>query len=155
VDEPRRGPPIGTAILLVLAVVFYAGMMGSLSDAPSSDAGGSGLALAFGVIFATLLMIVLAILLVVAAIKGEMSTVGRIGIFVLLALATVAIWIACAAYGRRDYSTIWVPALLPPVFLLYALLARFALLRQLVGEISANTTLAVAVLILAGVPVPW
>ena len=43
---PQPGPPIGTAILLVLAVVLYAGMMGSLSDAPNSDAMGRGMALA-------------------------------------------------------------------------------------------------------------
>ena len=150
--DAQPGPPIGTVILSVLAVVFYAGMMGSLSDAPSSDAMGRGMALAFGAILATLLSIVLAILLLVAAVKGEMSLVGKIGVFILLPAATVAIWMAGDAYGRRDYSAIWVPALLPPVFLLYALRARFAPLRQKIREGAANATLLVFFLILAGVP---
>jgi hypothetical protein len=150
--EAQPGPPIGTAILLVLAVVLYAGMMGSLSGAPYSDAAGRGMALAFGAILATLLSIVLAILLIVAAVKGEMSLAGKIGAFILLPAATVAIWIAGDAYGRRDYSAIWVPALLPPFFLLYALRARFAPLRQRVRELVANIVLGIAVLVLAGVP---
>src|SRR5439155_20586747 len=65
---------------------------------------------------------------------------------------TVAIWIAGDAYGHREYWAIWVPALLPPLFLLYAVRARFAPLRQMVGEAVANGVLGVAVLILAGVP---
>jgi hypothetical protein len=136
----------------VLAIVLYAGMMGSLSDAPYSDAAGRGLALAFGAILAALLMIVLAILLLVAALKGEMSIVGRLGVFVLLPLATVAMWMAADAYGARDTSAIWVPALLPPFFLLYALRARFAALRRRVSELAANIALGVAVIVLMGVP---
>ena len=42
--DARPGPPIGTAMLLVLAVVLYAGMMGSLSGAADSDAAGRGMA---------------------------------------------------------------------------------------------------------------
>ncbi len=150
--DARPGPPIGTAILLALAVVLYAGMMGSLSGAPGSDAAGRGMALAFGAILATLLSIVLAVLLIVAAVKGEMSPVGRISVFVLLPAATVAIWAAVEAYGRRDHSAIWVPGLLPLAFVLYALRARFAPLRRSIGEVAANATLMVLVLILAGIP---
>jgi hypothetical protein len=150
--DAQPGPPIGTAILLVLAVVLYAGMMGSLSGAPGSDAAGRGMALAFGAILATLLSIVLAILLVVAAVKGEMSLVGKIGAFVLLPVATVAIWMAGDAYGQRDYSAIWVSALLPPLFLVYALRSRFAPLRQMVREGVANIVLCLAIVVLAGVP---
>jgi len=152
-DAPSAGPPIGTAILLVLAVVLYAGMMGGLSGAPYSDAAGRGMALAFGAILATLLSIVLAILLGVAAVKGEMSLVGKIGVFILLPAATVAMWVAGGAYGRRDYSAIWVPALLPPLFLAYALRARFAPLRALVKEWMADVVVALACLVLIGVPI--
>jgi hypothetical protein len=151
VSDVRPGPPIGTAILLVLAVVLYAGMMGSLSGAPDSDAAGRGIALAFGAILATMLMIALAVLLLVAALKGQMSLAGRIGAFVLLPLATVAMWIAGDAYGARDDWAIWVPALLPPLFLLYALRARLASLRQRVSEVKVNIALGAAVVILAGI----
>jgi len=150
--EAKPGPPIGTTILLVLAVVLYAGMMGNFGDAPSSDAAGRGMALAFGAILAVLLSIVLAILLVIAAVKGEMSVAGKIGAFILLPLSTVAMCMAGDSYGARDYSAIWVPALLPPFFLAYALRARFAPLRRLVRDGVADAVLGAAVLILAGVP---
>ena len=97
-DTSRDGPPIGTAILLVLAVVLYAGMMGSLSDALNSDAMGRGLALAFGAILGTALVAVLAVLLLIAAINGSMSPWGKIGASTLLPLAMVAMWNAGDAW---------------------------------------------------------
>ncbi len=154
-------PPIGTAILLVLAVVLYAGMMASLSDAPHSDAMGRGMALAFGAILGTALLAVLAVMLLIAAVNGKMSLWGTIGAVILMPLAMIAMWNAGDAYGRRDYSAIWVPALLPPLFLLYALRARFAPLRRKVGEGVANVVLGGAILLLtvaplvrAAIPVP-
>jgi len=47
-------------------------------------------------------------------------------------------WIAGDAYGDRDYSAISVPALLPPLFLLYALRARFEPLRQTIAAFVAE-----------------
>lgn len=149
---PQPGPPIGTAILLALAVVLYAGMMGSLSDAPNSDAMGRGMALAFGAILCTALMAVLAVLMLIAAINGTMSTLGKIGAFILLPLAMVAMWSAGDAWGRGDRSAIWIPALLPPLFLLYALRARFPSLRQKVGEGVANAVLGGTILLLTATP---
>jgi hypothetical protein len=158
---PTPGPPIGTAILLVLAVVLYAGMMGSLTDAPNSDAMGRGMALAFGAILGTALLAVLAVMLLIAAINGSMSALGKIGASILLPLAMVAMWNAGDAYGRGDRSAIWVPALLPPLFLLYALRARFPSLGRKVGEGVANVVLGGAILVLtvaplvrAAIPVP-
>jgi hypothetical protein len=160
-DQSSAGPPIGTVLLLVLAVVLYAGMMGSLSDAPHSDAMGRGMALAFGAILGTALLAVLAVMLLVAAVNGSMLLWGIIGAVILLPLAMVAMWNAGDAYGRGDASAIWVPALLPPLFLLYALRARFAPLRQKVGEGVANVVLGGAILLLtvaplvrAAIPVP-
>jgi hypothetical protein len=127
-------------------------MMGSLSDAPHSDAMGRGLALAFGAILGTALSVVLAILLIIAAVKGSLSLWGVIGALILLPLATVAMWMAGDAYGNRDYSAIWVPALLPPLFVLYALRARFPMLGRKVGEGVANIVLGGAILLLVAGP---
>jgi hypothetical protein len=151
-DQSQPGPPIGIAILLVLAVVLYVGMMACLSDAPNSDAMGRGMALAFGAILGTALMAALAVMLLIAAIDGKMSPWGTIGAVILLPLATIAMWNAGDAYGRRDYSAIWVPALLPPLFLLYALRARFPSLGRKVGEGVANIVLGGAILLLIAVP---
>ena len=51
------GAPIGTILLLILAFLLYAAMMGNLSDISNTDAAGRGMATAFGAIFATLLML--------------------------------------------------------------------------------------------------
>jgi hypothetical protein len=114
---------------------------------------GRGLATAFGAIFGTVLSLVLAALLVVAAVKGSMSIWGRIGAFILLPAATVAMWIAGDAYGARDYSAIWVPALLPPLFVAYAVRARFPSIGRKVGEGVANVVLGGAILLLTAAPI--
>jgi hypothetical protein len=77
---------------------------------------------------------------------------GKIGAFILLPSAMVAMWNAGDAYGRGDYSAIWVPALLPPLFLLYALRARFPSLGRKVGEGVANLVLGGAILLLTAAP---
>ena len=150
--QPAGGPPIGTAILLVMAGVLYAGMMGSLADAPHSDAMGRALATGFGAIIGTVLWVVLGALLVVAAVKGSVSIWGKIGCSILLPASLVAMWIAADAYGSRDYSAIWIAALPPPLFVLYALRARFPSIRRRVGEGVANIVLGGAILLLTVTP---
>jgi hypothetical protein len=145
-------PPIGTIVLLILAAVLYAATMGSLSDAPHSDAAGRGMAVAFGALFATVLFVAIAALLVVAAVKGEMSLAGRIGAVVLMPAAVVAIWFAADAYGAGDLSAIWVAALLPPLFVAYALRARFAVLRRQVPGWIADIVVVLACAVLIGLP---
>ena len=148
-----KGFPFGTIVLLVLAVVLYAGMMGSLADAPHSDAAGRGMAVAFGAIFATLLFVVLALLLLVAALKGRMSLAGKIGAFVVLPAGTVAVWLAGDAWANRDVSAIWVPALLPPLIAAYALRARFLTARTRGGGLTAELGLAALIVVLLVAPV--
>src|SRR6185295_2929609 len=102
--------PVGTIILLSLAAVLYAAMMSCLADAPGGDAFGRGLALAYAAILGTVLWVVLAALLIIAAAKG-----------------------------RGDGSALLVPALLPPLYALYALWARLPALhaRLRAGVVSA------------------
>jgi len=146
------GVPVGTILLLIAAVFLYAGMMGGLSDTSNTDAAGRGIAAAFGALFATLLFVDLAALLVVAAIKGRMSVAGKVGSFVVVPATTVAIWIAADAWGHRDASAILVPAVMPPLIALYAMRARFALLRALMPDIVADVGMAVVAVVLVGVP---
>lgn len=147
-----RGFPVGTILLLILAVLLYAAMMGNLSDAPYTDAAGRGMATAFAAIFAAALFVVLAILLVVAAVQGQMSIAGTVGSVIVVPAALVAIWMASDAWVHRDRSAIWVPALMPPLTALYAVRARFAFLRTLVNGVVADVAMGVAVVVLVGVP---
>ena len=146
------GVPVGTILLLILAGLLYAAMMGSLSDVSHTDAAGRGFAVAFGVLFATLLFVVLGALLIVAAVKGRMSIAGKVGSFIVVPAAMVAVWTAADALGNRDRSAIWVPALLPPMIALYSVRARFAPLRALMNGIVADIAMGVVVVGLVGVP---
>ncbi len=60
---PAKGanmrPSIGAIVLLLLAGLFWAGMMGSLSDYPNTDAAGRVLALAFAALFGIALRLML------------------------------------------------------------------------------------------------
>ncbi len=144
--------PFGTIVLLILAVILYAGMMGSLADAPHSDAAGRGMAVAFGAIFAALLFVVLALLLLVAALKGRMTLAGKIGAFVVLPAGMIAVWLAGDAWAGRDASAIWVPALLPPLIAAYALRARFLVSRARGGGLAGELGLAALIVVLIGAP---
>ena len=144
--------PLGTILLLIAAVVLYAGMMGSIADSQHSDAAGRGLAAAFSAIFATLLLIDLAILLIVGAVKGRMSVAGKVGCFLVLPASLLAMWMAADAYTNRDNSAIWVLALMPLALTLYALRARFDRLRGLMRDVAADGAMAVVIVVLIGVP---
>jgi hypothetical protein len=147
-----RNAPVGTVLLLIVAVIFYAGMMGSLTDVSHTDAAGRGFAVAFGALFATVLFVDLAALLIVAAVKGRMSVAGKVGSLIVVPAATVAIWIAADAWANRDASAIWVPAALPPLIVLYGLRARFAPLRTPIPDVVADVAMAVVVVVLVVMP---
>ena len=144
-DENSTGAPVETIVLLVLAAVFYAGMMSCLSDAPNSDAFGRGLALAYGAILGTVLWIILAVLLIIAAVNGRMPVWAILGLVVLVPLSCIAMWLAGDAYGRGDASAIWVAALLPPLFALYALWARLPALHATFRAVPTSAVLGAAI----------
>jgi len=151
-DEHGTRAPVETIVLLVLAAVFYAGMMSCLSDAPHSDAFGRGLALAYGAVLGLALWLVLAALLIVAAVKGRMPVWAMAGLAVLLPLSCIAVWLAGDAYGRGDPSAIWVAALLPPLFVLYALWARLPVLHTTFRAGMTGIVLGGAIAILSLAP---
>jgi hypothetical protein len=149
---PIGTPPVGTIILLVLAVILYAAMMACIADARGSDAFGRSLALAVSALIGTVLWVAMGGLLIVAAIKGEISLGARIACSILLPASCVAMWIAGDAYGDGDRSAIGVAALLPPLIVLYALRARFPSLRRMVGEGVANIVLGGIIILLTATP---
>ena len=149
---PPRAPPIGTLVLIVLAGFLYAGMVVCFSDVRNNDAFGRSLAVAFGALIGTVLWLAMGGLLIVAAFKGEMSRAARIACFVLLPASCAAMWIAGDAYAGGDSSAIWVAALLPPLIVLYALRARFPLLRRKIGEGVANILLGGFIVLLTATP---
>lgn len=133
-------PPIGTIILLLLAALLYAATMGNLVDTPGNDAAGRGMAQAFAAIFGVALWLVLAILLVVAIVKGQ-PPVWAVAIAVVL-LPVTAVGVAMAS-GRGGW--IEIAAALPPLLVAYLLWLRVPRWhRPAIGLGLAGVTLLLA-----------
>ncbi|SEO36480.1 hypothetical protein SAMN02990966_01799 [Rhodospirillales bacterium URHD0017] len=144
--------PVGTIVLLSLAAVLYAAMMSCLADAPGGDAFGRGLALAYAAILGAVLWFVLAAALVIAAVKGRMPVWAAIGLVALLPLSCIAVWMAGDAVGRGDSSALLVPALLPPLFALYALWARLPALHARLRAGVVSAVIGAAIVLLTAAP---
>ncbi|HEX9330152.1 MAG TPA: hypothetical protein VF915_26725 [Reyranella sp.] len=144
--------PVGTIVLLSLAAVLYAAMMSCLADAPGGDAFGRGLALAYAAFIGGLLWLVLAAVLIVAAVKGRMPVWAAIGLAVLVPLSCVAVWMAGDAVGRGDSSALLIPALLPPLFALYALWARLPALHGRLRAGVVSGVVGAAIVFLTATP---
>lgn len=119
-----RRLPYGAIILLMLAAIFYAGMMGSLSDYPNTDAAGRGMALAFGGLFGIALWVALTGLLIRAAVIGTVTGWSMVVAVALLVLSAIAASVGADLYGARMAWALAVPALLPPLIVLYFLWPR-------------------------------
>jgi hypothetical protein len=144
--------PVGTIVLLSVAAVLYFAMMSCLVDAPGGDAFGRGLALAYAAFLGAALWLVLAAALIVAAVKGRMPVWAAIGLVVLLPLSCVAVWMAGDAVGRGDSSALLIPALLPPLFALYALWARLPALHGTLGAGVVSAVVGAAIIFLTATP---
>lgn len=143
-------PPVGTIVLLLVAALLHALMLGNLADSPGTDAAGRGLAEAFAALVGLLLWILLASLLFVAMVKGWMPPLAVIAGVVLLPLSAVASVKAMSLYDRQHGWWLWVPGLLPPLIALYALWVRLPALH--LGLPAAGAIIGVAMLAISAAP---
>jgi len=113
-SERNASLPFGTVVLLVLAALFYCGMLGSLAGYRETDASGRGAALAFAAIFGVALWLVLALLMTIAAVSSRMSPLAWISTAALLPLSAIAASVAIDLYGSggNDWA-LAVPVMLP------------------------------------------
>jgi hypothetical protein len=147
---PPRAP-IGTFVLLVLASLLYALMLANLTDSSGTDAAGRGLNQAFAALVGLLLWSVLAILLVVAAVKGAMPPAGWAAVLLLPASAVGA----AVAAGLIEHEPGWpivVPALLPPLIAAYAVWARLPRLHARLRPLPTSLAVGAAIVALSVAP---
>ena len=144
--------PVGTIVLLVLAALLHAAMLGCLSDAPNADAFGQAIVLLYAAFLGAVLWLVLAALLLIAVARGRMPLWATLAMVVLWPLSAVAVWMAGDAYSRGDPSAIWVPVFLPPLFALYALWARLPVLHATFRAGTTSAVFAGAIAVLAVTP---
>jgi hypothetical protein len=147
-----RPKPLGTILLLFLAAFLYALMMANLIDASRTDAAGRGLNLAFAALVGAVLWIVLAVLLIVAAVRGSMPGAAKIAAGFLLPLSAVAAFMSVEFDSGRGGMSILVPVLLPVLIALYALWARLPAARAKFPASLASAVLGGAILLVSLAP---
>jgi hypothetical protein len=145
--------PVGVIVLLVLAALLYAAMLGCLAEAPNGDAFGKAIVQLYAAFLGGVLWLVLAGLLLIAVARGRMPLWATLAMVVLWPLSAVAVFMAGDAYSRGDASAIWVPVFLPPLFALYALWARLPVLHATFRAGTTSAVFAGAIAVLAVTPI--
>lgn len=155
--DQRPAPPIGTFIVLAVAVVLYLGMMGALTNIqnPGNDAVGRAMAEGFGIMFTIMLWVVLGILLLIGGIQGAMPGWSAATAGILLVVSGVSV----ANLGRLfDNGTnpqyLLAPVAIPPLFAGYALWARLPSWRRALPAMPTSIVVWAAVALLSAVPLP-
>ena len=147
-QRPSRAPPVGAVLLALLAGLVYLAYLAGLHDAGRSDAAGNALTEAFLALFGAALWLALIGLLLVAFKNGKMPAWAGIGALVLVPLACYASFASADLYAHQRGWSYVVPALLPPVIVLYALWIRIPTLVAAVSETIASAFAGCAVVAL-------
>ena len=136
---------MGTIILIVLAAVLYVAMLSTVSFSAGGGDAAMGEAIA-SFMFTVALWIVLALLIAVAAVMGEMPRRIVIISALLVPLAGLTTFVAIDACSRHIKWAVIGPVLLPLLIASLALVARFAKLRPAGDGFSFAVCSSVAVL---------
>jgi lipoprotein NlpI len=158
-EEPqarRRSPPIGAFLVLLVAILFYAGMVACLNDAhnPGEDAFSRGLSVFFAAVFGAVLWVLLGLLLLIGWLRGEMPRWGAIAALLLLPLSALAAGIAADPGEDAPWWMQLVPFLLPLPIAGYAIWARLPGLHRTLPAEATSAALLGAVLVLTLAPMP-
>jgi hypothetical protein len=149
----RRRVPFGVIFLVCVAAPLYAVMLAGLGPDEGTDAAGRGLAQAFALLFGIALWIVIAILLLVAVAKGRMPLAATLALVILLPASAVGAVCAMELSEKKGVEWLAVPALLPPVFVLYALWARFPSLQIRLPPGPVSLVFGIAIVALTAMPI--
>ena len=145
-------------ILVALGVLLWVVLMASGADASGSDAAGRGLAMAFGVIAAIALWVVLAVLLVMAAAKGGMPGWVKLMALILVpasaVAATVALELLAASDLARSRLPLVVPALAPMLIGGYVVWLRWPAAQSALSASGAGSIFVGGLLVLSILPWP-
>ncbi len=147
-ERPLRSPPIGAVVLALLAGLLYFIELDALYHSRHSDAAGNALSDAYIAFIAIALWIVLAGLMLVAFKNGKMPTWAAIGALILLPLSCFASFTAANLYANYRGWAFIVPALVPPIVVLYALMIRIPALVEALSETITSALAGCAIVTL-------
>ncbi len=137
----------------VLAALIYALTLATLSSLADSDAAGNAYAQAYGAIEIIILWLLLAVMTLIAALKGDMPWPAMIAAVVLIPASGVAALSAEDLLARPDISPLLypliIPALVPPLVAASCFRALLPRLRAMVPARAAAGSIWGAVLIVS------
>jgi hypothetical protein len=117
-----------------LAALFWLLVLATLSDLSSSDAAGNGLAQAFGAVEVIILWMLLAILMIIAAVNGQIPPTAGLAALILVPASGVVTMIALGLLSEPRISPfLWpiiIPAVIPPFVIAFGLLAQVPSFRS-------------------------
>jgi hypothetical protein len=142
-----RAAPLGMIALLALAAVLYVALL--VTSAAPLEGGEAAYSQAWGALLLTFwLWMLLALALIVGAVKGRMPRAAGFTALLLHPISGVAAFVAIDAVSRHVHGALAIVALLPPLIAFYALWARLPSLRASApsGIVGAAAWGAVALL---------
>jgi hypothetical protein len=152
----RAKAPVGAIIVLAMTAFIYAGMMANLGEIqnPMSDAAGRGMAAGFSMVFLIVEWILLAVVMLIGGINGDMPNWAAIVASLLLPLSGFAAGDALTLL-EDDASPLYqlVPGLTAPVMAAYALWARLPVLHRALPPLPTSATVWGVVALLSLAPV--
>jgi hypothetical protein len=144
-------------VLLALMLFFFVGQMLSLNDMKTAGTGHGSFSGVFAVILALLVWGLLAALLIMAGVKGEMPTWAAFVAFILHPASFAAVIAATGLMEKGQAAKPWVmvvPAAAPLLMAAYASWAFFPALRAAIPAVAAGSMAWGVVLVLTILPWP-
>jgi hypothetical protein len=157
-EKAPSGAVTATCVLSVLALLFYAASLATLSDLASSDLAGNAYAQAFGAIEVTILWLLLAVITIIAGVKGVMPVPAGLAAVLLIPASGFVTIEALELLSRPEVKPFLWPLVIPAAIpLLVVAFCFWSLLPKLRAAIPAGIAGgivwgAVALLCLAIVP---
>jgi hypothetical protein len=157
-EKVPTGAVTASCVLGVLALLFYAIVLATLSDLASSDAAGNAYAQAFGAIEVIVLWLLLAVIALIAGVKGRMPVPAVFAAVFLIPASGFVTMAALELLSRPEVKPfLWplvIPAGIPPLVVMFCFWALLPKLRAAIpAQLAAGIVWgAVALLCLAIVP---
>ena len=156
-NAPRLAMTASFTVLLGVAVLLWLATVANTITIKSSDAAGNALSQAFGVLMAIGLFVLIAIVLVLGVVRGEMPMWMRVALLLLVPASGAATVAAIEVLSQgTEWPVKWplaVPILAPLVLIVVALWSYSPSMR---AALSPATVGGVAILTLAVLSIaPW
>ena len=153
-DPVARKFPVASAVLIVLAILPYALMIAGIGDLHAVDGITRGLAAVYAIGAAIVVWILLAALLILGGVRGQMPAWSVVTAYILHPCSGLSAIASIVALSQLDPPRLLlsVPVLLPPLIAAYAFWTRIRGVQELVSSTAVGSAIWFMVAILSIAP---